>query len=142
MLSIQGVSQRPPPPRSSPDLFFFLLKLQSTLLVFAKRGRRCGCSLPSVFPSFILDFYSLFVHSSTHLSINLSIPSTHLSIHPPLHLRYHPAIHPPTHLSMHSSVSHLPVQPSSIRHPLSIHPCILPSIHPQTTEGLSPHAAL
>lgn len=131
MLSIQGVSQRPPPPRSSPDLFFFLLKLQSTLLVFAKRGRRCGCSLPSVFPSCILDFYSLYLFILPLIcpSICLSHLPICLSTHPSTHVTIQPFIYPPIYLCIHQSLIYLSNRHPSVIHYPSIHASFHPSIH-------------
>ena len=139
--SIQGVSQRPPPPRSSPDFPSFLLKLCSTpLLFFAKRGRRCWYSLPFFYPSFLSSFYSFysFILPSIHLSIHLSHlpiflsthPSTHATIHsftqPPSHPLIHPSTHPPIYPSM-NLVIHRAMHPSI--HESVIHLAIHPSIH-------------
>jgi len=147
VLSIQGVSQRPPPPRSAPGLFFFLLKLHSALLlVFAKSGRRCGCSLPPSFLPLFLTFI-LSIHSFFHSPVHQSVYPIYLSVHPPTHPLMLPSSHSSTHASIYAAISLSStcptiIHPSSIHHLSSIHPCILPSIHPQCTEGLSLQAAL
>lgn len=130
MLSIQGVSQRPPPPRSSPDLFFFLLKLQSTLLVFAKRGRRCGCSLLlSFLPLFLTFILYLFILPLICPSICLSHLPICLSTHPSTCVTIQPFIHPPIYLCIRQSLIYLSSRHPSVIHYPSIHASFHPSIH-------------
>ena len=100
----------------------------------------------SVFPSLILDFYSFysFILPFTCPSICLSHLPICPSTHPSTHVTIQPFIHPRIYLCIHQSLIYLPNHHPSVIHPSlsSVHPCILPSIHPQCTEGLSLQAAL
>ena len=141
--SIQGVSQRPPPPRSSPDFLYFLLKLQCSVVSLCQEWQEMWV-LSSTLPSFILDlsFYSFILPL-----ICPSICLSHLPIYLPTHPVMLPSIHLPTHQPIYASISISSTCPSIIHPPSSIHPsmypsihpsihpCILPSIHPQCTEA-------
>ena len=142
--SIQGVSQRPPPPRSSPDFLYFLLKLQCSVVSLCQEWQEMWV-LSSTLPSFILDlsFYSFILPL-----ICPSICLSHLPIYLPTHPVMLPSIHLPTHQPIYASISISSTCPSVIHPPSSIHPsihpCILPSIHPSIHVSFHPsiHSAL
>lgn len=84
-----------------------------------------SCSPPALCPP---------IHPSIHSSItpiySSTLPTVHLSIHPPLlvffHLSIHPSILPSIHLSFPPSNHLLLLDPYCP----SIHPSLIPSIHP------------
>jgi hypothetical protein len=83
---------------------------------------------------------NIFIRPSIHLSI--SLPSTHLSIHPFNHPSIHPSVYPPLIIhpsnkpsvrpsTHHSSSTHPPIHPS-------IYPFIYPVIHPSINLSVYP----